>query len=212
MEQREWEQEQEEKEKLTSNQRHYARHREEKLRKVKERYHSRPDVMARDAVRAEKREERARLAAERAVRRVEREADKRFAVMVSGQVERRRTMERFLRMAGMAHSQEEVTMGPERLAEIGEALSVAEQEIREGMGMPKSLRKKGEWRIEHTMDLIRCVLENWGGSTIKTTLKKKMVKGVKSSFYTLETKPMKDLWPNLKSRSHINYDEFLIQL
>ena len=143
---------------------------------------------------------------------VEREADKRFAVMVSGQVERRRTMERFLRMAGMAHSQEEVTMGPERLAEIGEALSVAEQEIREGMGMPKSLRKKGEWRIEHTMDLIRCVLENWGGSTIKTTLKKKMVKGVKSSFYTLETKPMKDLWPNLKSRSHINYDEFLIQL
>ena len=67
------EREQEEKEKLTSNQRHYARHREEKLRKVKERYHSRPDVMARDAVRAEKREERARLAAERAVRRVERE-------------------------------------------------------------------------------------------------------------------------------------------
>ena len=73
MEQQEREREREEKEKLTSNQRHYARHREEKLRKVKERYHSRPDVMARDAVRAEKREERARLAAERAVRRVERE-------------------------------------------------------------------------------------------------------------------------------------------
>jgi hypothetical protein len=65
--------EKEEQERLTSNQRHYARHREEKLQKVKDRYHSRPDVMARDAARAEKREEKARLAAERAARRVERE-------------------------------------------------------------------------------------------------------------------------------------------
>ncbi len=54
-----------EQEQLTRNQRHYARHREEKLQKVKERYHSRPEVIARNEARVQKKEEKARLAAEK---------------------------------------------------------------------------------------------------------------------------------------------------
>lgn len=73
MEEKQQEQQEQQEERLTRHQRHYARHREEKLQKVKDRYHSRPDVMARDALRAQKREEKARLAAEKEVRRMERE-------------------------------------------------------------------------------------------------------------------------------------------
>lgn len=59
------EKEEQEQEELTRHQRHYARHREVKLQKVKDRYHNRPEVMARQGARIQKQEEKARLAAEK---------------------------------------------------------------------------------------------------------------------------------------------------
>lgn len=84
-------------EKLTSNQRHYARHREEKLRKVKERYHSRPDVIARNAARAQKKEEKARLAAEKGV---EKEAEKELRKAERAERMKKR-LERIERLEGL---------------------------------------------------------------------------------------------------------------
>ncbi len=53
-------------EELTRNQIYYARHREEKRAKVKERYHNRPDVVEKRAERERRKEEReAKLAEKR---------------------------------------------------------------------------------------------------------------------------------------------------
>ncbi len=51
-------------EELTRNQIYYARHREEKRAKVKERYHNRPDVVEKRAERERRKEEKQKAEAE----------------------------------------------------------------------------------------------------------------------------------------------------
>ena len=100
------------------------------------------------------------------------EAEARYGIMTTAQIAKRQTLARFLGILGMQHSQEEVLLDAERLGALGEPLQAAERGIREGMGLRPS-RKKGDWKVENTMDLIGAVLEEWGAVKVESSVKKK---------------------------------------
>jgi len=138
------------------------------------------------------------------------EAEARYGIMTTAQIAQRKTLARFLGILGMNHSQEEVLLDAERLAALGEPLQAAEREIREGMGLRPS-RKKGDWGISHTMDLISMVLEDWGAVKVESQSKLKKVDKKPVRFYSLHIHGNITMWNNIIN-SHVNYDENLIKL
>ena len=99
------------------------------------------------------------------------EAKKRFAMMAGSRLKHRETLERFLRVMGMTHSQESIVVEHERLVELGLLLEPLETELRTGMGLRAS-RRKGEWKVGNTIDLISMMLEEWGGGDVRSDTKR----------------------------------------
>jgi hypothetical protein len=141
---------------------------------------------------------------------VAREAEKQFAVMIGAGVEVRRTLERFLAMIGMRHSQEAVVLGPERLEELGPVLAGAEKGVREGMGLRRSHRKAGAWLATHSIDLIRSVLGAWGDATVEAVPKKFRSDGKIIRTYTVYINRECTFWDLLRGRE--DEEEFLMDL
>ena len=138
------------------------------------------------------------------------EAMKRYGIMATDSITERQTMERFLRLLGMKHSQESMVLSAERLAELAGPLEAAEKELREGMGLRMG-RKRGEWKVGNTIDLITVMLETWGGSTVESVVNKKKVDKKAVRFYSLVINPNTTIWDNIQGSS-VNYDENMIRL
>jgi len=128
------------------------------------------------------------------------ESEKRFAVMTTGRAERRRAIDRFLGLVGMRHSQEKKVFGPERLEELGAKLSGAEREIRQGLGIRTSRRKKDSgWTVSNTIDFIRQVLYHWGLSVVHPIEERiRIGDGKRIRSYSLEINKGNKLWSVLR--------------
>lgn len=113
------------------------------------------------------------------------EAVKRYALMSGSSVKERETIERFLKIVGMRHSQETVILGADRLDEIGAGLCAVEKEIREGLGLRATQRKSKEWKVANTIDFIKVVLDAWGCGTVESSYKQPKINGkqVKKIFF-----------------------------
>ena len=138
------------------------------------------------------------------------EAKKRFAMMAGSRLKHRETLERFLRIMGMAHSQESIVVEHERLVELGPALCAAEAEFRAGMGLRAS-RRKGEWKVGNTIDLISMMLEEWGGGDVRSEAVMVRNEEMLKRKYTIYLNENNILWDSLLN-SNVKMDDFMIKL
>jgi hypothetical protein len=119
-------------------------------------------------------------------------------------------MDRFLKMMGMEHSQQAIVLSHEDLVELGGSLCEAEVSLRSGMGLRAS-RRKGEWKVGNTIDLITVMLEEWGGSEVRSNMKMVKKGNNKLREYVLYINENNTLWNNIE-HSTTNMDQFLIKL
>lgn len=138
------------------------------------------------------------------------EAENRYAIMSGDSVKKRETMEKFLKIVGMRHSQEEYSISTERLEEIGKELSKAEKELRKGLGLRASERK-GEWQPKNTIDLIKVILDSWGCGTVKSNENRHRKNGKIIREYSLEINKDNTIWNNI-SGSNVDYNTNQIKL
>jgi hypothetical protein len=138
------------------------------------------------------------------------EARRRFAPMVTHRIKRREALERFLGILGLTHSQEAAVLSHEQLVALGEPLQAADKVIREGMGLRASQRK-GEWKVGNTMDLIRVILEEWGGGTTRSERKQVKNNEKVKREYTLYLNEKNVFWDSIKD-SNTKMDDFIIKL
>jgi hypothetical protein len=138
------------------------------------------------------------------------EARKRFAIMSTQQIKRRETMERFLAMVGMRFSQEYIVFSHDRLVELGVVLEPAEAELRAGLALRASQRKTKEWKVRNTIDLIQLILEEWGGSVVRSEAKmvKKEKKAIKC--FTLYANEM-SYWDKIDI-STVKMEHYMIKM
>jgi hypothetical protein len=133
------------------------------------------------------------------------EGEARYAIMADGELDRRKALAHFLQGIGMAHSQEERTLTHEELVALGPKLEVAEAGLREAMGLRPS-RRKGEWTIKNTMDLIGCVLDGWGCSDCESSSHQLRSEGKVIRKYTLKINSGNSIWPKIIVNSDILID------
>ena len=138
------------------------------------------------------------------------EAKNRYAIMSGDSVKKRETMEKFLKIVGMRHSQEEITISTDKLEEIGKELSKAEKEIRKGLGLRTSERK-GVWKTKNTIDLITVVLESWGRSSVESIIKNKKINKKMVRHYSLEINRDNTIWKNIAGLN-IDYEENYLKI
>jgi hypothetical protein len=124
------------------------------------------------------------------------EANKRYAIMTGDSVKERETLERFLKIVGIKHSQEEVIIGVEKLEEIGKELCKVDTDLRKGLGLRAS-RSKGEWKTKNTIDLITVILENWGRGTVESIVKAKKVNKKVIKEYSLQINKNNTIWEKI---------------
>jgi hypothetical protein len=119
-------------------------------------------------------------------------------------------LERFLGIIGLTHSQEAAVLSHEQLVALGEPLQAAEVELRAGMGLRASQRK-GDWKIGNTMDLIRVILEEWGGGTARSEGKQVKNNEKVKREYTLYLNEKNVLWDSIRDYNG-KMDDFIIKL
>ncbi len=119
--------------------------------------------------------------------------------------------QRFLKIVGMKHSQENIVIGAETLEEIGAELCKAEKEIREGLGLRASQRKTKDWKVSNTIDFIKVVLESWGCCNVESVLSRPRINGKQIKQYSLSINSSNMIWNRLYN-ANINYNENCIQL
>jgi len=141
---------------------------------------------------------------------VQREAKYRFAPMAAQRIVQREAIRRFMGIIGLAHSQQEVVLSHEALVQMGAALCAAEVELREGMGLRAS-RRKGEWRIGNTIDLIRVMLEEWGGGTVRSETKQVRTTEQTIREYTVYLNENNTLWDSTRNYNG-KMDDFMINI
>lgn len=139
------------------------------------------------------------------------EALKRYGIMSGDSVKKRETLERFLKILGMTHSQHEILISTEMLDKIGLQLSKDEKELREGLGLRASQRKTKEWTVANTIDLITVVLDMWGCGTVECVIKMKKVDKKPIRFYSIQINKGNKLWSSILG-SNINYEENQLRL
>jgi hypothetical protein len=141
---------------------------------------------------------------------VRREARYRFAPMAAHRIKQREALREFLGIMGLAHSQQVVVLSHEVLVEVGPALCAAEERLRVGMGL-RATRRKGEWKTGNTIDLIRVMLEEWGGGTVRSvaTIVKRNKKILKD--FTLYLNENNILWDSIRDYNR-KMDDFLINI
>ena len=98
----------------------------------------------------------------------------------------------------------------DRLVELGAVLESAEAELRAGLALRASQRKTTDWKVRNTIDLIQLILEEWGGSVIRSEGRviKKNKKSVKEHIlYVNET----SYWDKIDI-STVKMDSFMIKM
>jgi len=141
---------------------------------------------------------------------VQREARYRFAPMAAQRIAQREAIRQFMGIIGLAHSQQEAVLSHETLVQVGAALCAAEVELREGMGLRAS-RRKGEWRIGNTIDLIRVMLEEWGGGTMRSETKQVRTTEQTIREYTVYLNENNTLWDSIRNYNG-KMDDFLVNI
>jgi hypothetical protein len=140
---------------------------------------------------------------------VKKEADMRYAIMASGTIKAHGVLERFLKMVDMKCSQEEKVIDMDVLEELGVVLEPFEEELRDGLGLRKSQRKKKEWTVANTIEIIGTVLKNWGCCDVENVIKKTRNKNRDFiRLYTLKINSGNKLWANILDKCNImGYEE-----
>jgi hypothetical protein len=142
---------------------------------------------------------------------IQMEAKKRYAIMTSGRIKKRETMERFLGLMGMKHSQEKVEIDGDVLEQLGVVLEKEEMELREGLGLRASRRKDGTWKITHTIDLIKVMMEEWCGGGVETIAKSTKKGGHYKRSYNIILNNNSKFWNHINI-SNADNDTFLIKI
>ncbi len=130
--------------------------------------------------------------------------------MSNDSVKKRETLDKFLKILGMNHSQEEILISTEKLDEIGVEFSKIEKELREGLGLRVS-RSKGEWKVANTIDLIKVILEEWGCGTVENKSKQSRKNGKVVREYSLSINKGNTVWKNIICYN-IDYNDNLLIL
>jgi hypothetical protein len=138
------------------------------------------------------------------------EANKSYAIMTGDSIKERETMERFLKIVGMKHSQEEILIGSERLEAIGLELSKCEKELRKGLGLRAS-RSTGEWKTKNTIDLIAVILESWGRDCVESIENKHRKNGKIVREYSLKINKDNTIWKNIYV-PNVKINDFVIKI
>jgi len=141
---------------------------------------------------------------------VHNEAVKRYAIMSSSSVKERETIDKFLKIIGMRHSQEEIIIDAKKLEAIGGELCKVEKSVIEGLGLRQS-RRKGDWKVANTIDFIKVVLEEWGKGVVESVEKQFRKDNKRVREYSLNINKNNTFWDKLYN-FNINYDTNLIIL
>ena len=136
----------------------------------------------------------------------------RYAIMAEKGIDRRKTIAQFLTLLGMSHSQEEKTFAHADLVALGPKLESVERTVREGMGLRRSQRKKTEWTVKNTMDLIEGVLDEWGCCVCERADTRSQVGGVRERTYTLSINKGGIMWNKIIIMDISISDTFSIKL
>ena len=139
------------------------------------------------------------------------EGEARYAIMADKGIDRRKTLAQFLALLGMSHSQEEKIFTHADLVALGPQLESVERAVREGIGLRPS-RRKGEWAVKNTMDLIEGVLDEWGCCGISNTSNQKRTEGVVVRQYTLSINQGNTIWNKIIDTNTSVSDIFIIKL
>ncbi len=139
------------------------------------------------------------------------EGESRYAMMADREIDKRKAFEEFLEILGMKHSQEEKVFSHEELESIGGKLEKIEKRLRENMGM-RSSRRKGEWTIKNTMDLIECILGEWGCCDCLSMDTRPRINGIPTRKYTINLNKNNVIWNNIIVSNVTVLDSFSIKL
>jgi len=149
---------------------------------------------------------------------VKKEADMRYAIMASGTIKAHGVLERFLKIVDMKCSQDEKVIDMDVLESLGAVLEPFEEELRDGLGLRKSQRKKKEWTVANTIEIIGTVLKNWGCCDVESVDSRKQINKKRERLYTLKINSNNKLWGNILDDHNVLYcdeiedDECLIKL
>lgn len=140
------------------------------------------------------------------------EARKRYAVMSSDQLRRRKALGQFLEAVGMRYSLEERVMEHEELVGLGARLEGIQEEVRKGLGLRKSERKQGQaWTVSHSVDFIHAVIENWSGGYVEVSSQRRRVNGKITKLFRIHLNQGHPLWFMFR-QSGWDTEECLIKL
>jgi hypothetical protein len=139
---------------------------------------------------------------------VKKEADMRYAIMASGTIRAHDVLGRFLKIVDMKCSQEEKVIDMDMLEGLGAVLEPFEEELRDGLGLRKSQRKKKEWTVANTIEIIGTVLKNWGCCDVESVCDRPRIGGKQIRVYTLKINNNNRIWDNiLNEYNNLYYEE-----
>lgn len=140
------------------------------------------------------------------------EARKRYAVMSSDLLRRRKALGQFLEVVGMDYSLEERTFEHEELVGLGPRLEGIHEAVRAGLGLRPTRRKAGEaWTPSHSVDFIHAVIENWSGGYVEVTNQRRRIDGKITKLFRIHLNQGHPLWFMFR-QSGWDTDECLINL
>ena len=140
------------------------------------------------------------------------EARKRYAVMSSDQLRRRKALRLFLEAVGMRYSLEERTFEHEELVGLGPRLEGIQEEVRKGLGLRPTRRKKTDtWTAAHSVDFIHAVIENWSGGYVEVKTETKKINKKTVRLFTIDLNKGHPLWFMFR-QSGWDTEECLIKL
>lgn len=123
------------------------------------------------------------------------EARKRYAVMSSDQLRKRKALRLFLEAVGMRYSLEERVMEHEEIVGLGGRLEGIQEEVRKGLGLRPSRRKNGDaWTPSHSVDFIHTVIENWSGGYVEIVTETKKINKKTVRLFTVDLNRGHPLW------------------
>ena len=122
------------------------------------------------------------------------EARRRYAIMSSDQLQRRKALRLFLEAVGMRYSLEERIFEHEELVGLGERLERIQAEVRAGLGLRPTRRRGEKWTVSHSVDFIHAVIENWSGGYVEIITEVKKIDKKTTRIFTIDLNRGHPLW------------------
>jgi hypothetical protein len=139
------------------------------------------------------------------------ESRKRYAIMSTDQLRRRKALRSFLEAVGMRYSLEERVMEHEELVGLGPRLEAIQMEVRQGLGLRPTRRQGETWSVSHSVDFIHAVIENWSGGYVEIITKAKKINKKTVRIFTVDLNRGHPLWFMFRQAGW-ETDECLIKL